>query len=52
MKKYMNFSYKNGECQISYKIKGLAVQARGKGISETAKEVARITNEIYNTETL
>lgn len=52
MKKYMNFSYKNGECEISYIVKGLSVQARGKGISETAKEVARLTNEIYNTETL
>lgn len=49
MKKYMNFKYQNGECQISYVIKGFAVSVRGRGISETAKEVAKLTNEIYNT---
>ncbi|MCF2624961.1 hypothetical protein I6E17_02065 [Fusobacterium perfoetens] len=50
MKKYMNFKYINGECLISYKIKDFAVSIKGKGVSETAKEVARITNEIYNAE--
>lgn len=52
MKKYMNFKYVNGECEISYLIKGLSVVVRGRGISETAKEVARKTNEIYNTKSL
>lgn len=49
MKKYMDFKRKTGECEISYTIKGLEIIVRGRGISETAKEVAKLTNEIYNT---
>ncbi len=52
MKKYMNFKYENGECQVTYKIKGFALAIRGRGISETAKEMARLANEIYNTKFL
>ena len=52
MKKYMNFKYENGECQISYIIKGLAVSVRGRGVSETAKAVYEIVNDICRIEVL
>lgn len=52
MKKYMNFKYVNGQCEISYSIKGLSILIRGRGISETAKEVARMTNNLFNINTL
>ena len=50
MKKYMNFKYENGE--ISYIIKGLAVSVRGRGVSETAKAVSEIVNDICRIEVL
>lgn len=52
MKKYMNFKYVNGECQITYAVNGLSVLVRGRGVSETAKAVAEITNDIYRIEVL
>lgn len=52
MKKYMEFKRKNGKCEISYTVKGFTVTTEGKGISETAKEVAKLVNEIHNTKIL
>lgn len=52
MKKYMDFKYVNGECQATYVIKGLSVLVRGRGVSETAKAVSEIVNDICRIEVL
>lgn len=52
MRKYMNFKYENGECQVTYIVKGLSVLVRGRGIPETAKAVSEIVNDICRIEVL
>lgn len=52
MKKYMKFKYQNGECQVTYAVNGLSILVRGRGISETAKAVSEIVNDICRIEVL